>query len=65
MSARIKITFKDGSTKEFKHKGRPGGSYTIKLSLQSGFAIVEDEWGHQVIFPENAIAQIEQDPLYT
>lgn len=64
MSRRIKITFKDGTAKEFKHKGREGGSYTIELHLENGFAIVENEWGDQEIFPESTIAKIEKEPLY-
>jgi len=35
----------DGTVREFKHLGRPGGSYTVRLTFEGEFAIVTDEWG--------------------
>lgn len=40
----IKIKFRDGSVREFKHQGRAGGSYTKSLSYEGAFAIVTDEY---------------------
>ncbi len=54
MSERITIRFKDGSTKEFRHKG---GSYTISLKLTGGWAIVTDEWGATTSYPADTIAE--------
>lgn len=59
MSERITLRFKDGSTKEFRHKGRPGGSYTVKLRLADGWAVVTDEWGNKTCYPADEVASIE------
>lgn len=58
----IKIEFKDGTVKEFKHKGRSGGSYTKRISYEGAFAIVEDEWGAKEAFPAETIKQITEKP---
>lgn len=58
MSERITIRFKDGSTKEFRRKGRPGGSY-VKLRLADGWAVVTDGWGTKTCYPADEIASIE------
>ena len=57
-----KITFKmlDGTTREFKHCGRPGGSYTIRLSFEGEFAIVTDEWGDRTAIPGNLISEVKE-----
>ena len=59
---KIKITFIDGTTKEFRHEGRPGGSYTKQIKYEGMFAIIVDEWGKQLAFPVNSIKEIEADP---
>ncbi len=46
---------------EFNHRGRDGGSYTIKLELNGSFATIVDEWDNQVIYPS---AQIKSIYLY-
>lgn len=56
----IKIKFRDGSVREFRHQGRPGGSYTKSLSYEGGFAIVTDEYGKRTSFPAETIAEIEE-----
>lgn len=58
----IYIKFKDGETKVFKHEGRAGGSYTKRLTLENGFAIIEDEWGTKTIFPSANIEEIKDEP---
>lgn len=60
--ANIVIKLKDGTVKEFKHQGRPGGSYTKTLKLEAGFAIVTDEWEKQIIIPAADISEIESTP---
>lgn len=64
MSQSIKIIFKDGTTREFKHQGRAGGSYTIHLKYEGAFAIVEDEWYNRFVFPADNIQEIQERPLY-
>lgn len=55
----IRITFKDGTEKVFNHRGRAGGSYTIGIKYQGGFAIVENEWGDTASFPAADIEKVE------
>lgn len=62
MSDRITFTMTDGTVREFKHKGRPGGSYTVRLTFEEGFAVVTDEWGNRTIFPSHLILNIEDIP---
>ena len=54
---------KDGKKEEFHHQGRPGGSYSISIKYEEGFAIVEDEWDNQTIFPESNIDHIKTTSL--
>lgn len=56
--ASITILFKDGTTREFPHQGRAGGSYTKTLSYKEGAAIVEDEWDNKTVFPIADIKEI-------
>ena len=56
--ANIFITMKDGSKKEFLHKGRPGGSYTKTIRYEGGFAIVKDEYYEEVAIPRDDIKEI-------
>ena len=60
--ANIKIILKDGTEHNFRHEGRTGGSYTKRLKLEGSFAVVEDEWGKQTIFPSADVAKIESSP---
>lgn len=58
----IKITFKDGTTKEFRFEGRTGGSrkQLMNLEFKNGWVIVTDEYGHQYFFAQDSIKEIEQ-----
>lgn len=56
--ADITIKFKDGTVREFKHEGRPGGSYTKRLTYEGAFAVVTNEWGTKTSFPAGDIAEI-------
>lgn len=60
--ANIKIIFKDGGVREFKHEGRAGGSYTKTLKLEGGFAVVTDEWGKRTAFPSESIQEVVEEP---
>lgn len=62
MSDLITLKFKDGSKREFRHAGRAGGSYTIRLTLEAAFAVVTDEYGNRTCFPANDIQEIEDRP---
>lgn len=63
MSASISMRMKDGTKREFHHRGRPGGSYTIQLKLEGGFAVVIDEYGSRTCIPASDILDIEETPL--
>lgn len=58
----ITITFKDGTVKEFPHKGRPGGSYTKSVKYEGAFVIVTDEYYRQEAFPASDIKMVEERP---
>lgn len=60
--ANITIKFKDGTTREFKHKGRPGGSFTKRLTYEGSFVVVEDEWYTRTAFPANDIVEVIEEP---
>ena len=49
---------KDGTKREFNHRGRAGGSYTIHLKYEGAFAVVVDEWGNQTAIPAADISEI-------
>lgn len=59
MAESITILMRDGLKKEFREKGRPGGSYTIRVKYQPGFVIVIDEWDHETAIPTDLIAQVD------
>lgn len=54
----ITIKFKDGTTREFKHEGRAGGSYTKTVIYEGGFIIIEDEWYNRTAFPSDLVAEV-------
>lgn len=58
MSERITFKMVDGTTREFKHQGRPGGSYTIRLTFEGEFAVVTNEWGDRTAIPGCLIAEV-------
>ena len=58
----ITIKLKDGTKREFREKGRCGGSYTISLKYVPGFAVVTDEWGSTTAIPTEDIAEINTEP---
>jgi len=57
----IIINKKDGTTKEFHHKGRAGGSWAISIRCEGGFAIIKDEWGNETIIPDQDIEEIKTE----
>ncbi len=59
----ITVHFLDGSTREFKHEGRAGGSYTKKIRYEPGFVVIEDEWGKETSIPTSLVKEIETHPI--
>jgi hypothetical protein len=59
----ITIRMRDGSVKEFPHKGRAGGSYTKSLRHEPGFVVITDEWYTETALPTEMIAEgLRTDP---
>lgn len=58
MATSITVKMKDGTTREFPHVGRVGGSYTKTLEYQGAFAIIVDEWYNKTIIPAADIKEI-------
>lgn len=58
----IKVKMVDGSIREFRHEGRPGGSYTKRLSFEPGFVVITDEWYARTCIPERLVAEVTEEP---
>jgi len=58
----ITIKMRDGTTREFKHEGRAGGSYTKSLRYEPGFAVITDEWHRETAIPTELIQEIVNVP---
>jgi hypothetical protein len=54
----IRITMRDGTKKEFLHKGRTGGSFTKKIRYEPGVAIITDEYYRETVIPMELISEI-------
>ena len=54
----IIVLFRDGNKKEFLHQGRAGGSYTKSIRYEGQFAIIEDEYYNETIYPMDLIQEI-------
>ncbi len=55
----IRIEFRDGTIREFKHEGRAGGSWTKTIEFKDGWATVTDEYGNRFTYPESTIRSVE------
>lgn len=58
----VTIKMKDGIIREFKHQGRPGGSYTKTIRYEPGFVVIVDEWNKETAIPSIEIAEIKTEP---
>jgi hypothetical protein len=58
MSVSIKVKMKDGTTKDFPHRGRSGGSWTKSIRYEGAFAIITDEWQNETAIPAEGISEI-------
>jgi len=61
--ANVAVKKKDGTTREFRHKGRPGGSYTVTVRYEGAFVIVTDEYGREVAIPAVDITEVTTEPF--
>lgn len=55
----IRIKMKDGTKRDFLHKGRSGGSYTKKIRYEGGMAIIKDEYYNETAIPVCDILEVE------
>lgn len=62
--ASIFITMKDGTKKDFRHEGRPGGSWTKTIRYEGAFVIVKDEYGNETAIPAADVAEVQVKPNY-
>ena len=58
----ITIKLKDGTTRIFHDVGRAGGSYSVTVSFEGSFVIVQDEWGKRTVFPAADVAEVVDNP---
>ena len=58
----ITITMRDGTVRDFPHKGRSGGSYTKSVRYEGGMVIVCDEWDHETAIPMDLVAEVVTTP---
>lgn len=60
--ASITVKLKDGTVRQFPHKGRAGGSWTKTIRYEGAFAIIQDEWQMEVAIPANDVREIIVEP---
>ena len=60
--ASIEIKMKDGRFLEFRHVGRPGGSYTKEIFYEGAMAVIKDEYGKRTAIPVADIAEVKEWP---
>jgi hypothetical protein len=58
----IVVKFKDGSKREFPHRGRAGGSYSKSVKFEGGFVIITDEWYERAAFPAGDVSEVIETP---
>ena len=58
----ITVKMKDGTIKEFKHEGRPGGNYTKNAKPEGAFLVIEDEYYVKTYIPAADIAEVIERP---
>jgi hypothetical protein len=59
----IIIVMRDGSKKEHKHTGRPGGSYSKSVRYELGFVVITDEYSNETAYPNEDIAEVKVENL--
>lgn len=60
--ASITIKMKDGTKREFPHEGRPGGSYTKKVTYEGAMVVIEDEYYKRIAIPVADVAEVIETP---
>ncbi len=61
--ASITVKMKDGTIREFPHKGRAGGSYTKSVKYEGAFVVIEDEYYMRTAIPAADVAEVVEIPV--
>lgn len=59
--ATYRLQMRDGTVREFKDRGRPGGSYAQSLRYEVGFVVITDCYGGETSIPSEDIREINKD----
>lgn len=54
----VSIKMKDGTVREFRERGRPGGSYSQKIRYEASFVVIVDEYENETAIPVSDIAEV-------
>ena len=57
-----KVRMRDGTVKEFPHKGRAGGSWTKTIKYEPGFVVITNEYHQRTSIPTDLIEEIIETP---
>lgn len=60
--ASITIKMKDGTTREFPHEGRAGGSYSKSVTYEGAFVVITDEYYKRTAIPASDVAEVIERP---
>lgn len=61
MAEFIRVTFKDGTFRDFKPVGRAGGSYTLSRRYDGAFIVIVDEYSNETAFPASDVKEVYVD----
>lgn len=56
--ASIEVKMKNGTTKNFPHEGRAGGSYTKRVEYKGAFVVIRDEWDNETAIPVADVQEV-------
>ena len=58
MARSITLIMKDGTRREFPHKGRLDGSYTKRIRYEPGFVVITDEYYNERAIPTSDVEEV-------
>lgn len=59
----VTIKMLDGTRKDFIERGRPGGSYSMRVRYEPGVVIVIDEYDKETATPLELVREVVVDEL--
>lgn len=57
----ITVLFRDGTKREFKEVGRPGGSYSLSIKYEGEFIVITDEYYNTTAYPMDRVQEVTAD----